>query len=159
MRAYRGPYHGQYECDDEPDEGAGGLRFEVENASPTPTSLHPVVQARFVYPSKGHLRRGAATFDVRELDRELPPFQAKLFSASARELPPGYGHAWFRVYRFRPRRGVPRRVRIRNTWLEPLNPVRFWFELWRYRLFGRLRKGGPMNVLEYEVWKRSQGPH
>ena len=144
--------------EDEP-ETPGGLKFEVENTSPSASSLDPVIQARFVYPSKGRMRRGAATFYVRELDRELPSFRAKLFSASAIRLPPGYGHAWFRVYRFRARRGVPRRVRIRNALLEPLNPVRFWFELLRFRLLGRVKKGGSMTLSDHQALKRSQGPH
>lgn len=144
---------------DEPNHEKGGLRFEAENASPTLTSLQPVITAKFLYPEKGRYRRGAAIFDVRELDRELPPFKAKIFSASARQLPPGYGFAWFRVYTFRPRRGVPWRVRIRSAMLEPLSPLRFWFELWRFRLFGRVVKSGPMSLSEYEAIKRSQGPH
>jgi hypothetical protein len=145
--------------EDDPDSEPGGLRFEAENTSPSPSSLDPVVQARFMYPSAGRMRRGAAVFDVRELDRELPPFSPKLFSASARALPPGYGHAWFRVYRFRARGGVPRRVRIRNALLEPLGPARFWFELWRFRLCGRVKKGGPMTLSDWQALKRSQGPH
>lgn len=145
--------------EDEPNQNEGGLQFEAENSSQTLTSLHPVITAKFLYPEKGCYRRGAATFDVRELDRELPPFQAKIFSASARQLPPGYGFAWFRVYRFRPRRGVPRRVRIRSAMLESLSPLRFWFELWRFRLLGRVVKCGPMSLPEYQAIKRSQGPH
>lgn len=156
---FRRPFLNIRVIDDEPDEAEGGLQFEAENTSPTASSLHPVVQARFLYPSKGRYRRGTATFDVCELNRELPPFQAKLFNASPRQLPPGYGHAWFRVYRFRPRRGVPRRVRIRNALLEPLNPVTFWFELWRFRLLGRVKKGGPMTIDDWQALKRSQGPH
>ncbi len=145
--------------DDDPDKEEGGLKFEAENASPTPTSLAPRVTARFLYPRKGRYRRGMATFDLRDLDRELPPFKPRIFTASARELPPGYGHAWFRAYRFRPRRGVPRRVRIRNAMLEPLSPLRFWFELWRFRLLGRVVKSGPMTLSRWEAIKRSQGPH
>lgn len=156
---FRRPFLNVRVIQDDPDQTMGGLRFEAENTSPTPSSLNPVVEARFMYPSRGRYRRGAATFDVRELDRQLPPFTAKLFSASARELPPGYGHAWFRVYRFRPRRGVPRRVRVRNAMLEPLNPLRFWFELWRFWLFGRVKNTGPMTLSDYETLKRSQGPH
>lgn len=43
--------------------------------------------------------------------------------------------------------------------LEPLNPWRFWFELWRFRLFGRVAKSDPMSLPKYEAIKRSQGPH
>lgn len=156
---FRRPFLNVRIIKDEPDQKEGGLQFEVENSSQTPTSLHPVVTAKFLYPQQGHYRKGAATFDVRELDRELPPFKAKIFCASAHQLPPGYGCAWFRVYRVKPRRGVPRRVRLRSAMLEPLNPWRFWFELWRFRLFGRVSKSGPMSLPEYEAIKRSQGPH
>jgi len=106
--------------EDEPDKEARGLRFEAENTSPSPSSLDPVLRSRFLYPSTGRMRRSTATLDVRELGRELPSFRAKLFSASARVLPRGYGYAWVRVYRFRVRRGVARRVRIRSALLEPL---------------------------------------
>lgn len=156
---FRRPFLNVRIIKDEPNQNEGGLQFEAENSSQTPTSLHPVVTAKFLYPERGRYRRGAVTFDVRELDRVLPPFQAKIFSASARQLPPGYGCAWFRVYRFWPRRGVPRRVRIRSAMLEPLSPWRFWLELWRFRLFGRVIKCGPMSLPEYQAIKRSQGPH
>lgn len=106
--------------DDDPDQQVGGLKFEAENTTPTVSSLNPIIGARFLYPSKGRYVHGTATFDVREVDRELPPFKAKLFSASARQLPPGYGHAWFRVYSFHPMRGVSRAVRTRNAMLEPI---------------------------------------
>ena len=144
---------------DEPNQHEGGLQFEAENASAALTSLHPVVTAKFLYPETRRYRKGSATFDVRELDRELPPFKAKIFSASARQLPPGYGFAWFRVYRFCPRRGVPRRVRIRSAMLKSLSPLRFLFELWRFRLFGPVVKSSPMSLSEYQAIKRSQGPH
>ncbi len=157
--AFRRPCLSIRITDDNPEQKVGGLKFEAENTSPTRSSLHPVVEARFYYPSKGRYRRGAAIFDVRELDRELPPFKAKLFSASARQLPLGYGHAWFRVYRFRPRRGVPRTVRIRNAMFEPVSTLGFWFELWRFRLLGRVKTSGSLTVSDYQVLKRSQGPH
>ena len=145
--------------DDDPDKTTGGLKFEAENTSPSPSSIHPIIHARFMYPSKGRLRRGTATFDVRELDRNLPPFQPKIFTASARQPPPRNGHAWFRVYRFRLRRGVPCRVRIRDALLEPLSPIGFWFELWRFRLLRRVRKSGSMTLSDYRALRRSQGPH
>jgi hypothetical protein len=82
---FRRPFLNVRIIKDEPDQNEGGLQFEAENSSQTPTSLHPVVTAKFLYPEKGHYRKGTATFDVRELDRELPPFKAKIFSASARQ--------------------------------------------------------------------------
>ena len=73
--------------DDDPDKPRGGLGFEVENSSPTSTSLTPTITSKFLYPSKGRLRRGSATFDVEERDRNLPPFSPKKLTATARRLP------------------------------------------------------------------------
>lgn len=144
---------------DDPDQREGGLQFEAENASGSPTSLHPEIRVRFLDLLRRRYPSGTATFDVRELDRNLPPFEPKLFSASARHLPRGYGGTWFRVYRFQPRRGIPRRVRIRNARLEALNPLRFWFELWRLRLLGRIKGYRRVTLAEHQALKRSRGPH
>jgi hypothetical protein len=144
---------------DEPGLQAGGLVFEMENASPTTTSLVPTVTSRFWFPQKGQYRKGSAVYDVRELDRELPPFKAKMLTASARSLPPGYDHAWFRVYEFQPRRGPRARVRIRNAMLEPLRTLRFAFELWRFRLTGRVKRAAPVTLADMDADRRSRGPH
>lgn len=144
---------------DEPEQQAGGLVFEVENASPTPTSLVPTVTSRFWFLEKGQYRKGTAVYDVCELDRGLPPFTAKMLSASARSLPPGYGHAWFRVYELQPHRGARARVRIRNAMLEPLGPLRFAYELWRFRLAGRRSRPAPITHAEWDARRRSRGPH
>lgn len=145
--------------EDEPEKQAGGLVFEVENASPTATSLVPTVRSTCWFPQKGRFRKGSAVYDVRELDRELPPFKAKLFSASARDLPPGYGHAWFRVYEFLSRRGPCARVRTRNAMLEPLGATRFAFEQWRFRLTGRVQSARPVTLADMDAHRRSRGPH
>ena len=145
--------------DDKPNRDAGGLVFEVENASPTVTSLLPTVKSRFWFPERGRYRKGSAVYDVRELDRELPPFKAKMLSASARSLPPGYGFSWFRVFAFRPRRGPRALVRVRSATLEPLGAVRFTFELGRFRLTGRGRRATPTTLDEMEAQRRARGPH
>jgi hypothetical protein len=145
--------------DDDPEKEAGGLVFEVENASPTPTSLVPTVRSTFWFPQKGQFRKGHAVYDVCDLDRELPPFKAKVLSASARTVPPGYGHAWFRIYEFQPRRGPCARLRIRSAMLEPLGTARFCFELWRFRLSGRVRRPSPVKITEMDAQRRSRGPH
>ncbi len=145
--------------EDEPNRNAGVLVFEVENASPTGTSLVPTVKSRFWFPERGQYRKGRAVYDVRELDRELPPFRAKILTASARSLPPGYGFSWFRVFEFCPRRGPRARVRIRSATLEPLGVVRFTFELWRFRLTGRVQRATPVTLDEMETQRRSRGPH
>lgn len=145
--------------EDKPERQPGGLVFEVENASPTLTSLVPTVRSTFWFPERGQYRKGNAVYDVRELDRELPPFKARMLTASARSLPPGYGFSWFRVYEFQPRRGPRARVRIRNAMLEPLGTVRFMCESWRFRLAGRVQKATPVTAAETEAQRRSRGPH
>lgn len=145
--------------EDKPEREGGGLVFEVENASPTSTSLVPTVRSKFWFPEKGQYRKGDAVYDVRELDRELPPFKARMITASARSLPPGYGFAWFRVYEFQPRRGPRARVRIRNAMLEPLGSLGFAFELWRFRMTGRVQRATPATADEMEAQSRSRGPH
>jgi hypothetical protein len=137
----------------------GGLVFEIENASPTVTSLSPVVKVTFWCPERGHYRRDKTIYDVREVDRELPPFKAKLLSASARRLPQGYSFSWFRVYEFQPRRGARKQVRIRNANLEPLGFFRFKLELWRFLLTGRVKKEISTTIAEFEADMRSRGPH
>jgi hypothetical protein len=145
--------------EDNPAQQVGGLVFEVENASPTATSLVPIVRSRSWFPRNGRYRKGETVYDVRELDRKLPPFQPQMFSASAQSLPSGYGHSWFRTYEFQPRRGPRTRVRIRNAKLEPLGIVRFTFELWRFRLSGRVQKATPGTIADWQARRRSKGPH
>lgn len=145
--------------EDDRDGQVGGLVFEIENASPTVTSLTPVIRSTFWYPRSGRYHRGHAVYDVREVDRELPAFRAKLLSASARSLPPGYGFSWFRAYEFQPRRGRGMRVRVRNADLEPLGILRFWVEMWRFRLTGRVGQTPPTTLADLEAERRSRGPH
>ncbi len=146
--------------EDEPK--TGGLKFEVENATSTMTSLAPEIRCSFHHPVngiRGRWRRTRAYFDVREVDCQLPPFTPRTLSASGRDLDPQYPYSWFRVYRFKPRRGVPRRVRLRAADLVPLSRRRFIYELWRYRIFSKLHKSGAMSIDQYQAMKRSQGPH
>lgn len=145
--------------EDKPEQEPGGLIFEVENAGPTSTSLMPTVRSWFWFPERGHYRKGYAVYDVRELDRELSPFKVKMLTASPRSLPPGYEFAWFRVYEFQPRCGPRARVRIRNSMLEPLGPLKFAYELWRFRMTGRVDKATPVTVAGMEAQRRSRGPH
>ena len=145
--------------EDDPDRNPGGLVFEVENISHSNTSLAPIVKSRFWFPKRGEYHKGRTIYDVRELDRELPPFRAKIFTASARTLPRGYGFAWFRVFAFCPRRGPQARVRVRNASLEPLGVLRFTFELWRFRLTGIVQRATPVTLDKMEAQKCSRGPH
>jgi len=141
---------------DDPDDKIGGLVFEVENVRDTVTSLEPTIHVSFLTPRRKY---GSAVFDVREIDRELPPYKAKQFSASARQLPAIYSVTWFRTYVFRPTRGFKACVRVRNTFLQPMTQIRFWIERTRFRLTGRVHDLGPFTLDEYETLKRSQGPH
>ena len=77
------------------EEEIGGLKFEVENVSDKSTSLAPVVVARFLTTGR---KKCSIIFDVREMDRSLPPFISKQFTASAREHQPARSNAWFRTY-------------------------------------------------------------
>jgi hypothetical protein len=145
--------------EDDPDRNPGGLVFEVENVSHANTSLAPLVKSKFWFPKRGEYHEGSTIYDVREIDRELPPFRAKIFTASARTLPRGYGFAWFRVFRFRTTWRARTTVRLRNASMEPLGVLRFTFELWRFRLTGKVQKPMPVTMDEMEVQKRSRGPH
>lgn len=144
---------------DDPETEVGNLEFEVENISQTLTSLAPIGKSSFLLPKGEKFRKGHGFYDIRELDRQLPSYQPKIFTASSRGLPQNYIFSWFRVYTFRTTTGVAKRVRIRNVLLEPIGFFRFYYERLRFKLTGTLKDYGPMNVEEYEIRKRSQGPH
>jgi len=137
----------------------GGLRFEIENRSPTATSLLPQITASFLSPSRGHYVRGRAIFDVRESDRHLAPYEPRILSATPRDLAAGYGFSWFLKFTFRPSRGLTRKVYLRNAHLEPIGSLRFLFEKTRFRLTGKAREYAPITEEEYDRMKRAQGPH
>jgi len=103
--------------EDNPYEEVGGLKFEVENVGDKATSLTPTVRAKFFTIKR---RRDSVFFDIRELERNLPPFTPKLLSASARKVQPQRDNAWYRVYIFLPAKGRACRVRIRNASLESI---------------------------------------
>jgi len=142
--------------EDNPNEEVGGLKFEIENVSDNATSLDPSINVTFVTVKR---HRGSAVFDVRDLDRNLPPFTPKLFSASAREVQPQRGHAWFRVYMFLPRKGRACRVRIRNASLEQIGFFRFWVERVWFQMTGRVGGKTSMTIDEYHAQQRAKGPH
>lgn len=142
--------------DDEPSREVGGLIFEVENLSDKATSLAPVVTETYISVKADKCR---VLFDVRDGDRNLPPFTPRQFSASVREQQPHQGHGWFRTYTFLPTRGRACRVRVRNASLEPLGYWRFMRELIAFRFFGKREGKTSMNVNEYNARQRSRGPH
>lgn len=143
--------------EDEPKTEVGGLVFEVENVSDKMASLHPRVTATYLSVKR---EPGLVVFDVREGDRNLPPFTPKQFSASAREAQPQRFHAWFRTYNFLPTRGRTCRVRLRNASLETMGFWSFWVESLWFRTTGRV--GGvksSMTIDEFRAQQRSRGPH
>ena len=142
--------------EDDPEKIVGGLTFEVENQGKTPTSLAPRVAVKFLS-YKGVPAR--MDFDVRELDRQLPPFEPKLFSASAREIQTDRFHGWFRTYVFRPTKGRAARVRIRNAQFEEIGAFRFLIEKLWFRLTGRVKVNGLTTIDEYRARQRARSPH
>ncbi len=142
---------------DNAEEEVGGLKFEVENISNETTSLNPNIVARFMTVKR---ENSGVVFDIRDLDRNLPPFTPKTFSASARESQPERHHAWFRTYTFSPTKGRARRTRIRNASLEQIGFARFWVERLRFQMTGRLfGVKSSMTIEEYRAQQRSKGPH
>jgi hypothetical protein len=145
---------------DRDSEEVGSLRFELENVGSRPTSLHPLILVSYWLPIRGHFKRQTATFAVREIDRELPPFRAKVFSASSEGLHANYGFSWFRTFTVRTTTGHWTRVHVRHALLDPLSAPRFYWELGRFRALGRLpRSASSMNIDEFEAQRRRHGPH
>lgn len=143
--------------EDDVDAEVGGLKFEVENVSDKATSLCPTVKAHFLSIKQ---EPGTVVFDVRELDRGLPPFTPKQFSASAREVQPQRCFSWFRVYTFSPTKGRVCRVRVRHASLEPIGRFRFWAERMWFQMTGQVfGVKTSMTLEEYQRKQRSKGPH
>jgi len=140
-------------------EAVGGLRFELENVGNRPTSLDPIISVSYWVPQRDGLKRKTATYAVREVDRKLPPFKAKGFSASSQGLHPNYGFSWFRTFTVRTTTGHWTRVHVRHALLDPLSVSRFLWELGLYRVFGLLEDSGSINVDDFEAQRRRQGPH
>jgi hypothetical protein len=142
--------------EDRDDTQVGGLSFEVENVGSRPTSLQPVIEVSYFNFRRVEER---AFFDVRELDRELLPFKARLLSATGRGLSKLYGAGCLRSYIFRPTKGRPARAYVRGPFLQAMRPTRFWYERLRFKITGRLSDESPRGLREYEIMKRSRGPH
>jgi len=145
--------------EDNPSHAPGNLRFEIENRSDTETSLVPLIQSTYWYPKQGKYFKGRALYDVRDLDRHLPPFKPRIMSATARELPDGYLFSWFRKYTFRPTRGHKATICVRNVLLEPLGCFRCIFEETKFRITRKGKQYKSISVDQYDQLKRSQGPH
>lgn len=143
--------------EDEPTREIGGLTFEVENISDEVTSLSTIVTANYFSLKREFFIN---TFDVREADRNLPPFTPKQFSASAREEQLQRGNGWFRTYVFTPTKGRSCRIRIRNAYLEQISFLRFYIERCLFRYTGYLIGGKTSTTArEYRARQRSKRPH
>ena len=142
--------------EDDAGQEVGGLQFEVENLRDKATSLDSTIAATYV---SIHRVPRSIIFDVREGDRNLPPFTPKQCSASAREAQSDRAHGWFRTYIFKPTRGRTCRVRLRNAMLEPIGFWGFWVEALWFRATGRVGGKTSMTTAEYRARERSKGPH
>jgi hypothetical protein len=137
----------------------GALKFEIENTGSRPTSLKPMVSVSYWLLQRGKLRRHKGMYAVREIDRELPPFRAKVFSASGQGLHDNYGFSWFRTFTIRTTTGHWTRVHVRHQMLTPLSAPRFWFELALYRFANRVEDKMARTLREFDDQRRRQGPH
>jgi len=146
-----------YRDDDSAD--LGGLEFEIENVGGRSTSLNPAVTVAFWLLKGGALKRGTATYAVREVDRELAPFKARTFTASKVDTPPNYGFSWFRTYRFTTSTGHVGKFHARHQLLHRLSPLAHHWELFSFRVLGRLRSDMPESLDHFEAQKRLRGPH
>ena len=139
-------------------EPVGGLRFEVENKGGRPTSLRPPVHVTSWVPEGPRIVRRKAVYDVREVDRELPPSKARVFTASARGLHHNCVLAWFRSFLFRTTTGHWTRAHVRHALLDPLSPWPYW-ELVLFLTFGRLNAGATSMTIDKVIEdRRSRGP-
>ena len=140
-------------------EEAGDLEFEVENRSGSVTSLDPEIRCTYYCPSKMRYVKGRNRYFVRQSDRHLPPFQPVMLTATPDQTPENYGFSWFRIFTFRPTRGVRTKVRIRNALLESVGGTRFGVERLWFRLTGNVRPDPHSSVDDMERLRRSLGPH
>ena len=138
---------------------AGGLEFEIENVSSDMTSLDPIIRATEWCIEKGRLVRVRVVYDVRDTDRSLHPYQARVLTATARSFHFGHHHAWFRTLHFRPRRGRVATVRLRNASQIPLGPFRAKWEFILLRLLGKSSEKSTISIDEMEAQRRSIGRH
>jgi len=145
--------------ENDPKCDIGGLRFEIENRSKNTVSLQPQIKSTYWHLVNYKYRKDSTIYDVRELDRTLPPFTPKLLTASRRHHSSEFRYTWFLTYKFIPTRGPTTVVRIRNAALEPLSYWQYAKEIIKFRTRGKVTDSGPINIRDYEVKKRSRGPH
>lgn len=145
---------------EEKEEEVGGFKLEVENVGGRSTSLRPEILLTYWVVERMHWRKMTAALDIRDVDRELPPFKARVFGATARGLHRHYPMSWFRSYLLRTTTGHWTRVHVRHALLDPLPAPRFWWEMLRFRTTGKLDGGATsMSITKMEEDRRARGPH
>lgn len=107
--------------------------YEIENIGGNVTSISPTVLITGYTPDRKFMK---ASFQIDDLDRELPPFKPKLFRAEF-ELPATYPFLLLRTYTFTPTRGSKRRLMVWSASLLNLTYRRFLYELFMFKLFGK----------------------
>jgi hypothetical protein len=110
--------------------------YEIENISENVTSLSPTVLITGYTPDRKFMK---SSFQIEDLDRELPPFKPKLFRAEF-ELPATYPFLLLRTYTFTPTRGSKSRIMVWSACLLNISRVKFMYELLLFKLFGKYSK-------------------
>lgn len=145
--------------DDNAHEPPGILQVEVENIGKSATSLAPTIYVSSYYPVGSRWLLKTLRFDVRELDRELIPFRARLFSATAEEVEAGHLFSWFRTYTLRTTSGQKARVRVRNAALKRASRITFLLDRIAFCITGRLRDDSATSIDVWAADRRARGPH
>jgi hypothetical protein len=145
---------------EENETQVGGLKIEIENVGSRPTSLMPHIHIAYWVPEGPRIIHHKAVYDVREVDRELPPFKARVFTATGRGVHHNYGFSWFRSYLVRTTTGHWTRAHTRHALLDPLSVWRYWWELALFRTRGRINAGAArMSITRMGEDRRARGPH
>lgn len=105
---------------------------EIENIDSRVTSLEPTVIVSGYTPKK---ECEHSSFEVKDLERDLPPFKPKLFRA-VYKVPATYSFLLFRTYTFRLTRGSGKRLRVWSASKRNIGVIRFHYELLRFKMFG-----------------------
>ena len=145
--------------DDNAHEPPGILQVEVENIGKSPTSRAPAILVKSYDPAGNRWILKTVRFDVRELDRELVPFKARLFSATAAEVEARHLFSWFRTYTLRTTSGQKACVRVRNAAMKPVSRIPFFLDRIAFRVAGRLRDDSSKTIDAWAADRRARGPH
>jgi hypothetical protein len=115
------------------------LGFEVENVSSIVTSYEPILQLTGYHSDQTGRTKFAYKFTAEMTDRQLAPLVEKTVAASHKEKDkPEINFLWYMTLTITLTRGRKVRVRIRNIEFETIGFLRFQWELFLYRVFGKL---------------------